>query len=55
MLRKKVTNYLFVTREMITFAAENDKNVERMINLNLLSGLIIIRLQRAGGSDKACR
>ena len=25
MLRKKVTNYLFVTKEMLTFAAEINK------------------------------
>ena len=51
MLRKKVTKDLFVTKNMCTFAAENDKTLMNMKSLNLLNGLIIIRLQGAVGSD----
>jgi len=38
---------------MFTFAADYKTRME-MKQLNLLNGLIIIRLQGAGGSDRVC-
>lgn len=40
---------------MFTFAPANNKtSSKRMIQQNLINAIIIIRLQSAAGSDKAC-
>lgn len=39
---------------MCNFAAEIKKNGEEMMNLNLISNLIIIRLRSVAGGDKVC-
>ena len=46
-----MTNYLFVTKEMLTFAAEINKIENKMKSMILLNGIIIIRLQGVVGSD----
>lgn len=50
---KIVTDNLFITQLIINFAAEL-KNKQEMMNCSNLLHIIIIRLQRVGGSDKVC-
>lgn len=49
---KLTANYLHGRRKWRNFAAENEK--KRMMNSLSLLNAIIIRLQGAAGSDKAC-
>ena len=51
---KKMTKCLLVSQKYYNFAADYKRNID-MMSKNLLNGLIIIRLQSAVGSDKACR
>ena len=52
--RKKVAICLLISLKMCKFAAEIKKNGEEMMNLNLISNLIIIRLRSVAGGDKVC-
>ena len=50
-LSKKTTKCLLDSPESYNFAPEIKKRKEKMLNLNLISAIIIIRLQGAAGSD----
>jgi hypothetical protein len=48
---KKQQNVCWFRKKVITLPPKFKKNKEKMLNLNLISAIIIIRLQGAAGSD----